>query len=311
MVKTKPRCAVIGAANIDIGGFPTGLMTMGDSNPGHIRVSAGGVGRNIACGLARLGVEAHLVTALGGDIFAEAVRADCEAAGVLLDHVLVLPTAPSSAYMFIADAAGEMRLAVNDMSICESLTPEALAPLLSWLNGMELVVLEANLPPETLGWLAENLRVPLLADAVSAAKARRLLPLLPRLWALKPNALEASALTELPLNDSAAISAVARRLHALGLKRAFITLGERGVCCMEEGHVLFVPGAPVRLVNATGAGDAFTAALAWAALRGLGLREAALAGLAAAAITVESPAAVSAELTEAALSARMEKMMIE
>lgn len=308
MDKSEARCAVIGAANIDIGGFPTGLAAMGDSNPGRIRVSAGGVGRNIACNLARLGVETHLVTALGGDIFVEAVRADCAAAGVHLDHALTFPAAPSSAYLFIADAAGEMRLAVNDMSICETLTPEALAPLIDWLNTMDLVVLDANLPPETLVYLGESLHTPLLADAVSAAKVHRLLPLLPRLWALKPNALEAAALTGLPVSDNAAVAAAARRLRDMGLRRAFITLGERGVCRMEDGNVQFIPGAPVRLVNATGAGDAFTAALAWAMLRGLAPHETALAGLAAAATAVESPATVSAELNENAIIERMQTM---
>ena len=51
------RCAVVGAANIDIGGFPQGRIALQDSNPGRVILSAGGVGRNIACNLARLGVE--------------------------------------------------------------------------------------------------------------------------------------------------------------------------------------------------------------------------------------------------------------
>ena len=116
---------------MDIGGFPSGLCAMGDSNPGRIRMSAGGVGRNIACALARLGVETQLVTALGGDAFAEALRRDCEACGVGLEHALAFPDAASSAYLFISDPSGDMRLAVNDMAICERLTPEALGALLA------------------------------------------------------------------------------------------------------------------------------------------------------------------------------------
>ena len=300
------RCAVIGAANIDIGGFPSGLCTMGDSNPGRIRMSAGGVGRNIACNLARLGVETHLLTALGGDAFADVARADCAAAGVQLGHALIFTDAASSAYLFIADAAGDMRMAVNDMAICERLTPEALAPSIDWLNAMDAVILDANLPEATLQYLGEALRVPLIADAVSAAKARRLLPALPRLWALKPNALEAAALTGLPVSDEAAVETVARRLRDLGLRRAFITLGERGVCCMDGDDVCFIPGMPARMVNATGAGDAFTAALAWAALRHMNAREAARAGLAAAAIALESVETVSPALSESALLTRLD-----
>ena len=51
------KCAVIGAANIDIGGFPAAALAGGDSNPGRVTLSAGGVGRNIACALARLGAQ--------------------------------------------------------------------------------------------------------------------------------------------------------------------------------------------------------------------------------------------------------------
>ena len=117
MGERHPRCAVIGAANIDIGGFPAGRLAMQDSNPGRVRLSAGGVGRNIACNLSRLGVETHLVAALGTDGFADLVRADCARAGVLTDLAFTFDGAASSAYLFIADADGDMQLAVNDMEI--------------------------------------------------------------------------------------------------------------------------------------------------------------------------------------------------
>ena len=176
--------AVIGGANMDIGGFPSGLCAMGDSNPGRIRMSAGGVGRNIACALARLGVETQLVTALGGDAFAEVLRRTARPRRGPVQR-LAFPDVASSAYLFISDPSGDMRLAVNDMAICERLTPEALADKLAALNGMDAVVLDANLPEATLRYLAERLTVPLIADAVSAAKALRLLPVLPRLRALE------------------------------------------------------------------------------------------------------------------------------
>lgn len=305
MSDSRPRCAVVGAANIDIGGFPSGRLAMQDSNPGRIALSAGGVGRNIACNLARLGVETHLVAPLGTDAFADIVRADCARAGVDASLSYVFEGAASSAYLFIADSGGDMRLAVSDMDICARLTPEALADRLDALNAMDAVVLDANLPAGTLTWLAENVRVPLLADAVSTAKAPRLLGAMGRLWAVKPNAIEAETLTGVPVHDEASAAEAAQRLLALGASRAFVTLGERGVCCADGRRTLCLPGRSVRLKNATGAGDAFTAALAWAALKGLALEDCAAAGLAAASIAVESLETVSPEMSEAALVERM------
>lgn len=304
----QPRCAVVGAANIDIGGFPSGRLAMQDSNPGRVRISAGGVGRNIACNLSRLGVETHLIAPLGGDAFADVIRADCARAGVRDDLAFNFPDAASSTYLFIADAGGDMQLAVNDMSVCDRLTPEALADRLDALNAMDAVVLDANLPAGTIDFLAENLRPPLLADAVSTAKAPRLLNALPRLAALKPNAIEAETLTGIPVHGPDSAARAARRLVELGVGRAFVTLGEKGVCCADARETLFLPGASARIVNATGAGDAFTAALAWGLLRGLDLRACAAAGLAAASLAVESAETVNPSLDERILQERIKSM---
>ena len=236
------RCAVIGAANIDIGGFPSGRLAIQDSNPGRISMSAGGVGRNIACNLARLGVETHLVAALGTDAFADLIRADCARSGVDTSLCYAFDGAASSAYVFIADASGDMHLAVSDMEICARLTPEALSDRLDALNAMDAVVLDANLPAGTLAYLAQSLTVPLLADAVSTAKAPRLLGAMDRLWAIKPNAIEAETLTGIPVHDVASATCAARRLVEMGAARAFVTMGERGVCCADASRALCLPG---------------------------------------------------------------------
>ncbi len=308
MAKAHPRCAVVGAANIDIGGFPAGRLSMQDSNPGRIALSAGGVGRNIACTLSRLGVEVELIAALGRDAFAETIRADCMRSGVSLALSPTFEDAGSSAYLFIADAAGDMQLAVSDMEICARLTPDALKPRLDALNGMDAVILDANLSEETLCWLAPRLTVPVIADAVSTAKAGRLRNALPWLRVLKPNAIEAEALTGVAVADDESVWQAMRALVDAGVERVFITLGERGVCCGDALQGLVLPGPSVKLVNATGAGDAFTAALAWAELRGLDLRQSAMAGLAAAAIAVEAMQTVSPDMSEAALTRRMAQL---
>ena len=289
MMNTRFRCAVIGGANIDIGGFPSGRVAMQDSNPGRVRLSAGGVGRNIACNLARPGVALE----------------DCARAGVDCALAFTFPGEASSSYLFIADSGGDMQLAINDMAICDRLTPEVLRERLDALNAMDAVVLDANLPAETLSYLAENLRPPILADAVSTAKAPRLLGAMPRLAAVKPNAIEAETLTGIPVHGPDSAARAARRLVELGAKRAFITLGERGACCADASGTVFLPGGAVRLVNATGGGDAFTAALAWGLMRGLSLRECGAAGLAAASIAVESMETVSPDISAEAVQRRM------
>lgn len=308
MRKRRPRCAVVGAANVDIGGFPVGRCVMHDSNPGRIAVSAGGVGRNIACNLARLGVETHLITALGRDAHGDMLRTDCDRFGVSLNDAFTFPDAATSVYLFIADEAGDMQLAVSDMEICGRLDPARLETRLDLLNGMDAVVLDANLPPEALTFLAEQVRVPILADAVSTAKASRLRGGLGRLKTLKPNAMEAETLTGIAVRDADGARQAASCLLKTGLRQVYITLGAHGVCCASGAETVLLPGVPSAIKNATGAGDAFTAALAWAELKGLSLRMGAIAGIAAASIAVESMETVNPQMEEAALVRRMESV---
>ena len=112
-------------------------------------------------------------------------------------------------------------------------------------------------------------------------------------------------LTGIPVHGPDSAARAAAKLVELGAQRAFITLGERGVGCADGREALFMPGGAVRMVNATGAGDAFTAALTWALAKGRGLRDCAAAGLAAASIAVESMETVSPEITEASVIERM------
>ena len=186
-----------------------------------------------------------------------------------------------------------MLLAVSDMDIVDRITPEALTPLLDRLNGFDAVVVDANLSQAALNFLSEKLTVPLYADPVSAAKAEKLLPILPRLRALKPNALEARHLT----GEKEAL----RSAHALlnrGVKRVLLSLGAEGMLAAEGERVLRLPRQKIAVVNTTGAGDAATAAMVWADLQGLDLETAARFSQTAGALTCQCQEANSLELAK-------------
>ena len=82
--------AVIGSANMDIGGYSHGPLTPGDSNPGRVRLSVGGVGCNIARNLALLGARVRFLTALGGDVYADAIERQLTDMGIDLSLSLRL-----------------------------------------------------------------------------------------------------------------------------------------------------------------------------------------------------------------------------
>ncbi|MGX8699468.1 MAG: PfkB family carbohydrate kinase, partial [bacterium] len=144
-----------------------------------------------------------------------------------------------------------------------ALTPAALEARLPLLNRAAVVIAEGNLSAEALRFLGEAVTAPLFADPVSVPKAKKLLPLLPRLTALKPNAAEAMHMTGEKTPEAAALA-----LWRGGVKNVFVSCGGAGMLVAREGAVVRVPPLATRLVNATGGGDACTAALAWAYLRG-------------------------------------------
>ena len=292
-IPVSERVAVIGGMNMDIGGSAEGALRLRDSNPGAVSLRPGGVGRNIAHDLRLLGLEVSLVSAVGDDPFGRALLESCEALGLDMSMTQLRPRERSSVYLYVNDDRGDMLTAVSDMAITDRISPEALEPLLPRLNGFDALVLDANLSEAALRFLAERTRVPLYADPVSAAKAPRLLPVLPRLRAMKPNRLEAEALTGERDPERAAAALLQR-----GLERLFLSLGEEGMLAAEGERLLRLPREPARVVNTTGAGDAATAALVWADLQGFDLERSARAAHLAAALTCEWEGANNPKLSE-------------
>ena len=119
---------------------------MRDSNPGVVRMSLGGVGRNIAHNMALLGMDVRLLTVFGDDINAQKIAASCGELGIDISQSPVIPEGRTSTYLFITDERGDMALAVSDMEIYKHLTPQMLAQRQTLLNASHAVVLDTNLP---------------------------------------------------------------------------------------------------------------------------------------------------------------------
>ena len=307
IIHTAPYAVVVGGVNLDIGGTPFAPLVGQDSNPGRVRTSLGGVGRNIAHNMALLGLDVRLITALGDDLNAQKITTSCIELGIDLAPSLQVPGGTTSTYLFLTNEKGDMALAVSDMEIYDHLTPRYLSTKEQLLNNARLVVCDTNIPAETLQWIAENCRAPVFVDPVSTAKAGKVKPVLGRLHTLKPNRIEAELLSGVAITDDKSLSAAADALLATGLHRVFISLGGEGVYAADHlGGRVKVPCGPARMVNTTGCGDAFMAALAWGWLEGLGLEEAARAGLAASAIAMEGAETINPEMSAAALRRRLD-----
>lgn len=301
--------AVIGGANVDVKLSLQAPAVPGTSNPGARSQSLGGVARNVAENLARLGVKAQLISAVGQDGHGEALLRDTRAAGVNVDGVLCADEATGT-YTAVLDPTGELVIAVAAMAVTDHLTPESLGKRREVIAQAALVIADANLTEDALGFVAGTAHeagLPLIVEPVSVPKAAKVRSLLQRgakLHTLTPNRAELAVLLGRELPDDADLIEAAREVQALGAARVWVRLGARGSLLLTGEGVWELPALPALVRDVTGAGDAMLAGYAFGLLTGQDDFSSALLGHAAAALTLESAHTVFPDLSPAALLKR-------
>lgn len=209
ILRQENTVVVIGGANVDIKVRSLAPVQARTSNPGRSHTTSGGVGRNVAENLARLGTPTQLIAAVGRDTAGERLLSDTRAAGVRVDHVH-RSAHPTGTYTAVLDADGDMLVAVADMAATDGLSPQDLQHARELIASASLLVLDGNLSAAALGYaldIAYAADVPTVIDPVSAPKAALLAPLLAAerpVFAVTPNVEELSAIIGRPVGTGRA-----------------------------------------------------------------------------------------------------------
>ena len=302
---------VIGSASIDTVARASAPLPRGSSAPGWIRRAYGGVARNIAENLARLEVPTVLITAVGDDEDGRGLLAQAAGLGIDVGHTLVVKDADvaTGGYVALLDQDGALRVAVDQMAPVGAITPKYLRDRRSLFREASLIMLDANLSPETLAAairLGHAAHVPVCADPAAVPLAARLIPHLGSLALVTANGAEAAAMSGCtPPRDSAEATVTAKQLVSLGVETAIVTLAEAGVgyaTAEVSGHIASLR---VEVADLTGAGAAFTAALLFGFLNEVPIDEAVRLGVSAAAITLRTRHTVAPDLSEELLYAQL------
>ncbi len=307
IVADAPYAVVIGGANMDILGQPATAFQLQDSNPGRVSCSPGGVGRNIAENLARLGADSRLIAPIGKDAYGQMLLEHCQQAGIDMRYCLLLDDATTSTYLSILDASGDMHVAINDMAIIERLRVETLVSHAEMLRRASLLIIDTNLSREVLEYLLSQFsQVPIFVDTVSGPKSEKLRGLLGSIHTLKPNLLEAQQLSGLKVRSDEDLPGLAAWFHQQGVKRLCLSLSARGTYLSEmndqgTAEQQILPPLAVDLVNANGAGDAFLAGLAHGWLQGWQSSDAARFAVASAALTLTHPSTINPTMSVTAV----------
>lgn len=301
----EPYVVVIGGMNMDIFGKPNKKIIPRDSNIGEIGTAVGGVGQNIAQNLAHLEVPTYLITVYGDDMNGTVMVQSCAKNHIHLEYAQRLKGQRSSGYLYVTDETGDMLVGINDMDITENITPEFLAKRIDFINGAKVVMVDANLPAESIKWLGDNVTAPLFADPVSVNKGDRIKPILNKIDTLKPNRMEAELLTGIHIENRQDTEKAAQKLIDLGVKNVFISLGADGILAANKDGMVDEPTMTTHIVNANGAGDCSTATITWARYRGItDLQEICRLTQCAASIALESNKSVP-DITPAMVEEKM------
>ncbi|HEY1128649.1 MAG TPA: carbohydrate kinase family protein [Roseateles sp.] len=285
----------IGGLNVDRKLKLLAHSLRGSSNPCESHETPGGVVRNVAENLARLGLPVALVAAVGDDASGQMLLKQAEAVGIDLRAIIRLRRHASDSYTAVLAPDGSLELGLAAMPLVESLNPWALGASKALRAGAALIVADGNLPTDAWPLLLGEARasgVPLVCVAVSEAKMERLPEQLAGLHLLILNAGELACVAPEPLDAFAA-------LHARGVARVLVTKGAEGLLLSEPDRApRHWPAPDVRVVDVTGAGDALSAGVCAALLRDAAdFDAAARLGLDLAALTLQTEDSVHPELT--------------
>jgi pseudouridine kinase len=302
--RAQPEVIVIGAACVDTKGQPDAALIQGTSNPGEIRITVGGVGRNIAEALGRLGVPVSLITAVGDDVWGRDLVRRTRKGGVDLRELLVCRGERSAAYMAILDEKGDRIVSIDSTDIMAHIDGRYIFDRRRLFAQAKIVVLDGNVSPSALSTvlrLAEQYHLRVAVDPTSVVLAAQLRPYLRSFYLVTPDANEAEALTGIRVADESDAVRAAQALVAAGVKVAIVTLAEHGCCYATSEVVGHVPAVRIDVVDRTGAGDSLTAAVVFGLLNDFPVDEAVQLGVAAAALTIGSKESVYPELSLEAL----------
>jgi ribokinase len=281
---------VVGGANTDYLVRGTELPGPGDTAEGEeFQEGPGGKGANQAVAAARLGARVAFVGRVGADARGDTLVRALEAEGVDTRHVVRDAVAATGVALVQVGKGGEKqihtapganrRLGTDDVHAASSLIRSARVVLLQFESPAETV--------EAVVALAHDAGALVVLDPAPPAAVSD--DVLRRVSVIRPNAAEAEALTGVHVDQRNSAYRAAEQLLGRGVGAVVIQAGSEGDLLVWDDETgrrrdCFLPRLPVNAVDATGAGDAFAAALATVLAEGRPIDEAARVASAAAAL---------------------------
>lgn len=297
----------IGGANIDCKLKSTVPLSQKTSNPVMSSVTYGGVARNVAENLARWTTAIHLQCIVGNDNEGRQLLAHVRRAGVNIEQCLALDNKKTSHYYAVIDRNGDLHIALADMEIYNHIPLYPFTHTWQYWPENSIVFIDANLPTNVMAsaiQMAAQKKLKICIDPVSAPKAKSLPGNLNHVFLIKPDLLEATALTGIAIHSINDCIRAGKVLLERGSENVVISLGKSGYVIVNSDVEEYIEAMEFNeIVDATGAGDAFIAGILLGLQQNLPITDACQMGAAAAAYTIQSAKTVADDITLSRLQA--------
>lgn len=271
------RISVIGAAILDVTGVPNVELIRGDSNPGHVFITPGGVARNIAENLALLKQDVNLISAIGNDEWGRILLGLCKKSNIKTENSIISDNDSTALFLSINNLQKNLELAVVNTDITQKITNEYIDEKFHFINSSKIIVTETNLSQETLEYIVEKFPgKPIFLDLVSIIKAKKVKEIIGKFHTIKPNLAEAEMLTGIKMKSRKDLLLMADYFSKKGVKQAFITMGKNGCFYSDENQRGIIEGIDLVTVNSSGAGDAYISGLIYSFLNNKNLLDTAV-----------------------------------
>lgn len=291
IVNPRDYVVVVGGVTIDTFGIPEPQVLDHKSKVGKVKTEVGGLGRNSAVNLSRLGIPTYFISVFGYDHAGEIFKEDAMKNDVDITYTAQIPDTPTSRYLYINQVDHNRIVGVDDSSIHNKMTPEFMKKRATVLRYASMIVLDPNLPQATINWICDNFNQPIIADSIN--RVQRLESGLKSIDTVVLSRSALASLTKSKEDGHLATIKEIKQIHEAGVKHIFVYDSEDGFIYQNYQDTMATELGIQNIKNVNGVGSSVIAGIIYSRRQNLSMKDEFQNAVRCAQITMQTNANVS------------------
>ena len=294
VISREDRICIIGGSNIDVWAKSGTDLINGEASEGDIKISVGGVGRNIAENICKLGMQPEFITAISNDEYGKHIQSHSLKEGVRIDKSLVFRNQKTSFFVGLLNEDNKLEYGVSDTSIIKEIKPSLINQKKEEINNCNLIVLDLSLPEETIEFVMSNFKNrKIWIDPVSVSKLYKIKDKFRNIQFLILNWKELSELSGSQVESVQEARNAASILIEEGVEEIVVINGDYSMSYISADDQIDLEISGEEMINKKGVREAQLAALVYAFHNEMDIEECLRFALVAGEITGQSQDVVS------------------